>query len=72
MLQVEIRVKGHMDRDWSEWFEGLRVVHTPDGDSILTGLVRDQAMLRALLNRLANLGLNLVSVNTQPHSDRSK
>ena len=72
MLQVEIRVKGHMDQDWSEWFEGLSVVHTPDGDSVLTGLVRDQAMLRALLNRLANLGLNLVSVNTQPRVNRSQ
>ena len=72
MLQVEIRVKGHMDQDWSEWFEGLSVVHTPEGDSVLTGLVRDQAMLRALLNRLANLGLNLVSVNTQPRVNRSQ
>jgi hypothetical protein len=66
MQQVEIRVRGQMDRGWSDWFGGLTVTHTPQGESILSGPVRDQAELRGMLCRLANLGLELISFNTRP------
>ena len=66
MLFVEIRVKGHIDTDWSQLLGGLRIVQTGEGESTLTGCVRDQAMLRGLLNKLADLGLDLVSVTSQP------
>ena len=66
MLFVEIRVKGHIDTDWSQLLGGLRIVQTDEGESTLTGCVRDQAMLRGLLNKLADLGLDLVSVTSQP------
>jgi hypothetical protein len=62
MLQVEIRVKEHLDYDWSEWLEGFSIVHTEGGETILIGTVRDQAALRGLLDRLADLGLQLSSV----------
>ncbi len=62
MQSVEIRVKGQIDEHWSTWFEDLLVVHTTEGETILTGPVRDQADLYGLLTRLRDLGLPLVSV----------
>lgn len=67
MSQVEIRVKGHVDRDWSDWFGGFEITHTAGG-STLSGPIADQAELRGILSRLADLGLELVSVATSPGS----
>ena len=64
MRQVEIVVKGQLDRGWSDWFGDLEVTHTTGGETRLAGHVRDQAELRGILSRLANLGLELISVNT--------
>ena len=62
MQKVEIRIKGQIDRDWSDWIGGLAINHTPQGETVLTGSVRDQAALYGLLSRLADLGLQLNSV----------
>ncbi|HEY4689361.1 MAG TPA: hypothetical protein VIK33_08625 [Anaerolineae bacterium] len=64
MLHVEISVKGRIDQNWSEWFEGLTLRHTEQDETILSGTVVDQAALYGLLARLRNLGLPLVSVNS--------
>ena len=64
MRQVEIVVKGQIDKGWSDWFSGFEITHAADGGSILTGPMRDQAELRGILSRLADLGLELISVNT--------
>jgi hypothetical protein len=64
MQSVEIRVKGQIDEHWSDWFEGLILAHTEQGDTILSGTVVDQAALYGLLTKLRNLGLSLVSVNS--------
>ena len=69
MLDVEIRIKGQIDTDWSELLYGLIIVPTGEGETHLVGQVRDQAMLRGLLNELADLGLELISVITLPQSD---
>jgi hypothetical protein len=61
---VEIKVKGQVNRDWSSWFGGLQIKHMSRGETRLTGQVRDQAELRGILSRLADLGLELISVNT--------
>lgn len=63
MKLVEIRVKGHLDVDWSDWFGGLRVTHLSENESLLAGPVEDQSELYGLLSKLRNLGLELVSVN---------
>lgn len=65
MQQVEIRIKGEIDEGWSDWFGGFNITHNPQGESILVGLVRDQAELRGMLSKLADLGLDLVSVKTK-------
>ena len=63
MRQVEIRVKGQIDETWSEWFEGLTIVHTDQGTTILQGSVADEAALHGLLAKIRDLGLQLISVN---------
>ena len=60
LLQVEIRVKGQIDENWSEWFAGLEIMHTDQDETILTGDVVDQAALYGLLARLRDLGLPLI------------
>jgi hypothetical protein len=63
MQRIEIVIKGLIDQSWSEWFDGFEIIHAA-GRSILEGPVRDQAELRGILTRLADLGCELVSVNT--------
>ncbi len=63
MLNVEIRIKGHIAPHWSDWFAGLTITQTDD-ETILTGEVDDQAALYGLLARVRDLGLSLVSVNS--------
>lgn len=64
MLQVEIRVEGHIDPAWSEWLDGLTLIHTERGETFLTGPVGDQAALYGLIAKLRDLGLKLLSVET--------
>jgi len=59
----EIRLKGHLDNQWSGWFEGLTISLEKDGDTLLTGPVVDQAALHGLLRKVRDLGLTLVSVS---------
>ena len=66
MQKIEIKVRGQIDRSWSDWFNGLSVAHTPQGETILAGPIRDQAELRGVLFRLADLGLELTSLTTEP------
>ena len=59
----EIRLKGHLDDRWSDWFEGLTITLEEDGNTLLTGPVVDQSALHGLLKRVRDLGITLVSVN---------
>lgn len=59
----QIRLEGHLDARWAEWFEGLTITLDADGDTVLTGPVTDQAALHGLLKKVRDLGMPLVSVN---------
>ena len=61
-MVYQIRVKGHLGREWTDWFEGLTITLEEDGDTLLTGLVLDQAALHGLLKKVRDLGISLVSV----------
>ena len=60
----QMRLKGHLDSDWTDWFEGLTITREENGDTLLTGPVVDQAALHGLLKRVRDVGLPLLSVNS--------
>jgi hypothetical protein len=64
--RYEIKVKGELDPILSVWFDDMAIAHTPGGDTLLTGAMRDQAALHGVLARCRDLGVTLVSVNPLP------
>jgi len=65
MQQVEIRGKGRIDEEWSQWFGDLTISHPEPDEAVLTGLVPDQAAFYGLIARLRDLGMHLCSVNNE-------
>ena len=62
-MVYQIRIKGHLDPRWTEWFGGLTITLEDNGDTLLTGSVVDQAALHGLLKKVRDLGMPLLSVN---------
>jgi len=60
--QYDIRVDGHLDGHWTNWFDGLTFTHENDGTTTLHALVPDQAALHGLLTKVRDLGATLISV----------
>ncbi len=58
-----IRLKGHLDSRWSEWFDGLSLVTESDGTTTIHGRVADQSALHGLLQKVRDTGLPLISVS---------
>ena len=56
-----IKLKGHLDQNWSDWFEQM-AMSTEDDQTILTGPLLDQAALHGLLIRIRDLNLTLLTV----------
>jgi hypothetical protein len=59
----QIRIKGHLGKQWTEWFGGMAIASEDNGDTLLSGPVVDQAALFGLLTRVRDLGMPLLSVN---------
>ena len=72
----EISIKGHLDQRWSEWFAGLKLTLLESDETLLSGLLPDQAGLHGLLERIRDLNLTLISVtcsgSSTQDSDREK
>jgi hypothetical protein len=65
-MVYQIRIKGHLSRQWTDWFEGLTVTLEDNGDTLLTGSVVDQAALHGLLKKVRDLAMPLISVMRVP------
>jgi hypothetical protein len=61
-MVYQIRIKGHLGREWTDWFEGLTITALDNGETLLTGPVVDQAALHGLLRKVRDLGMPLLSV----------
>ena len=59
----QIRIKGHLGQQWSDWFPGLSITLDENGDTLLTGPVVDQPALHGLLKKVRDLGMPLLAVN---------
>ena len=62
-MAYQIKIEGHLGRQWTDWFEGLTITLEDNGETLLTGPVIDQAALYGLLKKVRDLGLPLISVN---------
>ncbi len=67
----QVRIKGHLGPEWADWFGGLEITLENNGDTLLTGLVADQAALHGLLRRVRDLGMPLVSVSPMKGGEES-
>jgi hypothetical protein len=62
-MVYQIRIKGHLTSHWMGWFDGLTITLEEDGNTLLNGLVIDQAALHGILKKIRDLGLPLLSVS---------
>jgi hypothetical protein len=62
-VYYSICIKGELDPTWTEWFEGLEVSTTGNGQTVISGPLQDQAALSGLLARLSGMNLTIISVN---------
>ena len=58
----EIRIQGHLDDKWADWFESLTITREDNGETVLRGPIADQAALHGLLRKVRDLGVPLLSV----------
>ena len=61
-MVYQIRIKGHLGREWTDWFEGLTITLEDNGETLLTGPVVDQAALHGLLRKVRDVAMPLISV----------
>src|ERR1700682_2456883 len=58
----QIRIKGHLGSEWTDWFGGLTITLEDNGETLLTGPVVDQAALHGVLRKVRDVGTPLLSV----------
>ena len=68
----EIKIRGHLDPHWSDWFAGLKLTHLEGDETLLSGPLSDQGALHGLLERIRDLNLKLISVTSSSPQDSDK
>jgi hypothetical protein len=71
MLQIEIHIKGKISQQWSGWFDGLTISYSDHDETVLTGIVTDQAALYGIISHLRDLGLQLIAVKSDEIKEKS-
>ena len=71
-MKYTIKIKGHLDIKWADWFDDMQIIHENDGTTTLYGNVIDQAALQGILKKINNFNLELISVNKINGSSREK
>ncbi len=71
-MRCSIRIKGHLDRSWQNWFEGLEIVQEEEGTTLFSGLLEDQAALHGVLTKIHGLGLTLLSLSTHEEPEKPR
>ena len=64
MQQIEIHLKGRISQQWSGWFDNLVIQYLNCNETVLAGIVADQAALYGIISHLRDLGLELISVGS--------
>ncbi len=64
-INYKIKIKNHLDTHWRDWFDGITITLTDDGNTILSNVIADQAALHSVLKKIRDLGLTIISVNPQ-------
>jgi hypothetical protein len=62
--EYHIRLKGHLDQHWSNWFDNLTISNEANGEAVLRGPLPDQVALHGVLIKIRDLGLPLLAVTT--------
>lgn len=71
-IEYEIKIKGYLEERWSDWLGGLEISHDGHGNSLLRGVVSDQAALHGILNQIRDLGLTLIELRPQNPEDHAE
>ncbi len=71
-MVYQVRIEGHLGRQWADWFDGMTIALDEDGDTLITGPVIDQAALFGLLKKVRDLGIPLISVTRVDHDPPDK
>jgi hypothetical protein len=61
----QIRIKGHLGKQWADWFSGLSITLAANGETVLSGLISDQAALHGVLRKIRDLGMTLLAVTCE-------
>jgi hypothetical protein len=60
--KIRIVIKGHLDKQWTNHFEGMKISYEA-GSTILSGNLKDDSHLHGILEIIRDLNLTLISVN---------
>ncbi len=63
-MRCRIRINGHLDAFWQDWFGGLTMTQEEEGTTLFSGSLQDQAALHGILTKMHSLGLTLLSLET--------
>ena len=69
MFHTEIHIKGKLNPNWSDWFEGMQVREGHSGDTLLCGNLPDKSAVYGVLSRLSSLGITLISLDCREENE---